>query len=59
MALADALEALLDDEERWRVRSEAGLAFVADASWDAAARQVEAGLRTALREREPQPSRLG
>ena len=52
IALADAIEALLDDEQRWRRRSAAGLAFVADASWDVAARQVEAGLRTALRERE-------
>jgi glycosyltransferase involved in cell wall biosynthesis len=54
IALADAIEALLDDEQRWRRRSEAGLAFAADASWDLAARQVEAGLRQALRQREPQ-----
>jgi glycosyltransferase involved in cell wall biosynthesis len=53
IALADAIEALLGDELRWRRRSEAGLAFVADASWDTAAEQVEAGLRAALREREP------
>ncbi|MBA3263347.1 MAG: glycosyltransferase family 4 protein, partial [Thermoleophilaceae bacterium] len=59
IALADALETLLDDEQRWQRRSEAGLTFVAEASWDAAARQVEAGLRAALREREPQPTRLG
>jgi glycosyltransferase involved in cell wall biosynthesis len=59
IALADAIEALLDDEQRWRRRSEAGLAFVADASWDTAAQQVEAGLRMALRERELQSSRLG
>jgi glycosyltransferase involved in cell wall biosynthesis len=52
LVLADAIEALLDDEQHWRRRSEAGLAFVADASWDAAARQVEAGLREALRQRE-------
>jgi glycosyltransferase involved in cell wall biosynthesis/GT2 family glycosyltransferase len=52
IALADAIEALLDDEQRWRRRSQAGLAFVADASWDVAARQVEAGLLRALRERE-------
>jgi len=57
IALADAIEALLDDEPRWRRRSEAGLEFAADASWDLAARQVEAGLRQALREREPQPAR--
>jgi O-antigen biosynthesis protein len=59
IALANAIEALLDDELRWRRRSEAGLSFVADASWDTAASQVEAGLRAALREREPQPSPLG
>jgi glycosyltransferase involved in cell wall biosynthesis len=52
IALAAAMESLLEDEERWRRRSQAGLAFVADASWDTAARQVEAGLREALRVRE-------
>ncbi|MEA2332388.1 MAG: hypothetical protein QOH58_2526 [Thermoleophilaceae bacterium] len=56
IALADAIEALLVDEERWRMRSVAGLEFAADASWDTAAQQVEAGLRQALREREPQPA---
>ena len=49
LAIADAIERLLDDEERWRRRAEAGLAFVETASWDVAARQVEAGLREALR----------
>jgi O-antigen biosynthesis protein len=49
VALADAIEALLDDERRWHSKSKAGLAFVADASWDTAAEQVEAGLREALR----------
>jgi O-antigen biosynthesis protein len=58
IAIADAIESLLDDELRWRRRSEAGLAFAADASWDAAARQVEAGLRAALRERETQARTL-
>jgi glycosyltransferase involved in cell wall biosynthesis len=52
VALADAIEALLDDPALWRRRSEAGLAFVADADWDHAARQVEQGLREALRGRE-------
>jgi glycosyltransferase involved in cell wall biosynthesis len=56
IALADAIEALLGDELRWQRRSEAGLAFAADASWDGAAEQVEAGLRAALREREPAPT---
>jgi O-antigen biosynthesis protein len=49
VALADAVEALLGDEDHWRAKSEAGLAFVADASWDTAAEQVEQGLREALR----------
>jgi glycosyltransferase involved in cell wall biosynthesis len=53
LALADAIERLLDDRERWRRRSEAGLAFVADATWEGAARDVEAGLRAALRARSP------
>ena len=52
LAIARAAEALLSDEERWRRRSEAGLAFVAGATWERAARQVEKGLRRALRERE-------
>jgi O-antigen biosynthesis protein len=56
IALADAIEALLDDERRWLRRSQAGLEFAADASWDQAARQVEQGLRQALRVREPQPA---
>ena len=54
VAIADALEALLDDEEQWRERSAAGLALVETASWDVAAKQVESGLREALREREHQ-----
>ncbi len=52
VALADALEGLLDDEERWARRSQAGLEFAGAASWDLAAAQVEPGLREALRERE-------
>jgi glycosyltransferase involved in cell wall biosynthesis len=51
LALADAIERLLDDRGRWRQRSEAGLAYVADATWERAARDVEAGLRSALSER--------
>jgi glycosyltransferase involved in cell wall biosynthesis len=52
LSIADALERLLDDPGEWERRSNAGLALVEDASWDVAARQVEAGLREALRERE-------
>jgi O-antigen biosynthesis protein len=55
LSIADAIEALLDDRERWQRRSEAGLAFVADATWERAAREVEAGLRAALRERSAGP----
>jgi glycosyltransferase involved in cell wall biosynthesis len=59
LALADAVEALLDDPDRWKRRSEAGLRFVADATWERAAAQVEEGLRQALRERlrsRPEPA---
>jgi glycosyltransferase involved in cell wall biosynthesis/GT2 family glycosyltransferase len=49
VALADAMEALLDDDAHWQAKSKAGLAYVVDASWDHAAEQVEAGLREALR----------
>jgi glycosyltransferase involved in cell wall biosynthesis len=52
LAIADGLERLLGDEGEWRRRSETGLAFVDTASWDLAARQVESGIRAALRERE-------
>jgi glycosyltransferase involved in cell wall biosynthesis len=52
VAVADAIERLLDDETHWRERSEAGRAFVAGRTWDRAAEQVEAGLREALRRRE-------
>src|SRR5204862_3046043 len=52
VALAAVLEKLLTDEDLWRRRSEAGLGSVETASWDVAAKQVEAGLRQALRERE-------
>jgi len=52
VALADAMERLLEDEQRWSLRSRAGLAMADTASWDVAARQVEGGLRQALRERD-------
>jgi len=60
VALADAVEGLLEDPEQWRRRSQAGIDFVADASWEIATRQVEAGLRQALAAQEraaaaPQP----
>jgi glycosyltransferase involved in cell wall biosynthesis/GT2 family glycosyltransferase len=56
LAIADAVERLLDDEQLWTRRSRAGLDFVADATWERAAREVEAGLRAALRERERSPA---
>jgi hypothetical protein len=49
------MEALITDQARWTRRSEAGLAMADTASWDVAARQVESGLREALREREQAP----
>jgi glycosyltransferase involved in cell wall biosynthesis len=51
-AIADAIERLLDDEPRWQARSEAGRTFVREHTWENAAREVEVGLREALRERE-------
>jgi O-antigen biosynthesis protein len=53
LSIADAAESLLSDGERWTRRSNAGLAFVEGATWELATRQVEKGLRRALREREP------
>ncbi len=50
-ALATAVERLLDDGERWKRRSRAGIEFVAPHTWDLAAAQVEAELRAALRAR--------
>ena len=57
LALVDAIERLLADEERWAGRSAAGLAFVEGATWERAAAQVEKGLRRALREREDRSGR--
>lgn len=52
VALADAMEGLITDEARWDLRSKAGYEMADTASWDLAARQVEDGLRDALREQE-------
>jgi glycosyltransferase involved in cell wall biosynthesis len=51
-AIADTLERLLDDPERWERRSREGIEFVASHTWEHATDEVEAGLRHALRERE-------
>jgi glycosyltransferase involved in cell wall biosynthesis len=48
LALCDAIEALLDDLVLRAERSRAGTAWVAARTWDAAAGQVEAGLRAAV-----------
>jgi O-antigen biosynthesis protein len=52
MRIADALELLIDDRERWARRSREGIEFVASHTWEHATDEVEAGLRHALRERE-------
>jgi glycosyltransferase involved in cell wall biosynthesis len=49
LAMADVIERLMTDEDEWQRRSEAGLSFVADRTWDRAAQEVENGLREALR----------
>ena len=53
IAVADALERLLDDRAEWERRSAAGLNWAKGRTWDAAAEQVQAGLREALRLRTP------
>jgi glycosyltransferase involved in cell wall biosynthesis len=52
LAIADALERLLDDPEHREQRSREGVEFVASHTWEYATDEVEAGLRHALRERE-------
>lgn len=51
LAIADALEHLLDDPAEWERRSSAGLAWARARTWDAAVDAVEAGLRESLRRR--------
>jgi O-antigen biosynthesis protein len=53
-AIADEIERLLGDEREWTRRSQLGLTFVQERTWDAATAQVERELRTALRLREAQ-----
>ena len=48
VAMADVIERVMTDPDEWQRRSEAGLQFVADRTWDRAAEQVEAGLRQAI-----------
>jgi glycosyltransferase involved in cell wall biosynthesis/GT2 family glycosyltransferase len=51
VAIADALELLLDDPAEWDRRSAAGLSWAAERTWDAAVDAVEHGLRESLRAR--------
>ncbi len=51
VAIADALERLLDDQAEWDRRSAAGLSWAAERTWDAAVDAVEQGLRESLRVR--------
>jgi glycosyltransferase involved in cell wall biosynthesis len=52
LAIADALERLLDDPAERAWRSEAGVSAVAHRDWDTASRQLEAALREILGRRE-------
>ena len=52
VVLADALEHLLDNPAERERRAHACIGFVSERTWDRAAAQVEAALRTALRLRE-------
>ena len=59
LAIADALERLLEDQELWEHRTKAGLGYDKDQTWDRAADTVEAGIRHALRIRETRAERHG
>lgn len=53
VALAAAIERLLDHQEEWERRSRQGIEFVASHTWEVATDEVEAGIRHALQERVP------
>ncbi len=54
--IAGEIERLLDDRALWERRSAEGIEFVAGHTWEHATREVEAGLRHALRlAAEPAP----
>ena len=59
LALADALERLLDDPDLRERRSREGVAFAAGRTWEAAAAQVEAGLLHALTQAAGGAARTG
>lgn len=50
--IADSLQRLLEDQAEWQRRSDEGLRFALDHTWERATDEVEVGLRHALRERE-------
>ena len=52
VAIADALELLLDDAELWERRSTEGIELMSTRTWDRAASEVEGAIRHALRLRE-------
>lgn len=52
VALADHMEELMTNENRWSELSLEGIEFAAQHTWKRAAVEVEEGLRAALRERE-------
>ena len=52
VALADHIERLMDDPQLWERRSLEGIEFASHHTWDAAAVEVERGLREALAYRE-------
>jgi O-antigen biosynthesis protein len=56
IAMADVIDRVMSDEAEWQRRSEAGLRFVADRTWDRATEQVEAGLRQAIALRRGAPA---
>jgi hypothetical protein len=55
LRIAAAVERLLDDLVLRAERSREGTALAVTRTWDGAAQQVEAGLRTALRRALPSP----
>lgn len=51
--IAEKVSALLDDPDARRAQAEAALAWVEDFTWERSAREVEAGIRDYLTEKQP------
>lgn len=51
-SIADSIELLLDDRDRWERRSREGREFVVSHTWERATDEIEAGLRHAIGLRE-------